>query len=73
MSNLRNGHVRCHYFSNFHVDFKMVSCRMSNLMNGPCYAVNIYVACQFKENCPGEGNGWSARDLVTIGSCRAED
>ena len=22
MSNLRKGHVNCHYFSNFHVDFK---------------------------------------------------
>ena len=22
MSNLRNGHVNCHYFSNVHVDFK---------------------------------------------------
>ena len=24
MSNLRNGYVPCHYFLNFHVDFKMV-------------------------------------------------
>ena len=31
MSNLRNGYVNCHYFFNFNVDFKKVSCCMSNL------------------------------------------
>ena len=24
LSNLRNGHVNCHYFFNFHVDFKQL-------------------------------------------------
>ena len=54
MSNLRNDYVNCHYSSNFHVDFKMVSCRMSNLMNGLCHVHNIlfhvdrlHVACRF--------------------------
>ena len=28
MSNLRNGYVNCHYFSNFHIDFKMVPCQI---------------------------------------------
>ena len=36
MLNLRIGYVDCHYISNSHVDFKMVSCRMSNLRNGLC-------------------------------------
>ena len=33
MSILRNGYVPCHYFYNFHVDFKIVPCRMSMLRN----------------------------------------
>ena len=41
MSNLRNGYVNCHYFSNFHVDFKKVSGRLLNLRNGPCDVDNI--------------------------------
>ena len=33
MSILRNGHVPCHYFYNFHVEFEMVPCHMSILRN----------------------------------------
>ena len=54
MSNLRNGYVNCHYFSYFHVAFKMVSSGMSNLRNGQCHVDNMFshvdrlhVACQF--------------------------
>ena len=42
MSNVRNGYVNCHYLSNFHVDFKMLSCRMSNLRKGLRHVENIF-------------------------------
>ena len=41
MLNFRNGYVNCQYFSNFHVDFKMVSCHMSNIY-GLCHVDNIF-------------------------------
>ena len=54
MSNLRNGHVNCHYFSHFHVDLKKLLCRMSILRNSLCHVDNIFshvdrlhVACRF--------------------------
>ena len=43
MSNSENGYVDFHYFSNFHFDFKMVSCRMSNLRNDLCYVHDIFL------------------------------
>ena len=56
MLNLRIGYVDCHYISNSHVDFKMVSCRMSNLRNGLCnvddfffHVDRLHVACRFWE------------------------
>ena len=52
MSNFKNGYLPCHFFSNFHVDSKMVSCCMSNSRNGLCYLDGIsghvdtlHVAC----------------------------
>ena len=46
--------VNCHYFSNFHVDLKKVSCRRSNLRIDLCHVDNIFapvdrfhVACRF--------------------------
>ena len=42
MSNLRNGNVPCPYFCIIHVDFKIVSCLMSNLRDGPCHVSNIF-------------------------------
>ena len=42
MSNLRNGNVPCPYFCNIHVDFKIVSSRMSNLRNCPCHITNVF-------------------------------
>ena len=51
---LRNGYVNCHYFSNFHVNFKKVSCPMSNLRIDLCHVNNIFshvdrfhVTCRF--------------------------
>ena len=42
------------FLSNFHVDFRMVSCRMLNLRNGLCHIDDIFsdvdrlnVACRF--------------------------
>ena len=47
-------YVNCHYFSNVHVDFKKVSCRMSKLRNDLCHVNDIFshvdrfhVTCQF--------------------------
>ena len=37
MSILRNGNVPCCCFCNFHVDFKISECRLSNVKNGPCH------------------------------------
>ena len=58
MSILRNGNVPCRYFCNFHVDFKIAKCPLSNLRKGPCHVSNIYshvdkvhVTCDFKK-CP---------------------
>ena len=42
MSNFRNGNVPCPYFCNIHVDFKIVSCRMSNIRNCPYHVTNIF-------------------------------
>ena len=42
LSNLRNGNVPCPYVCNIHVDFKIVSCPMSNLRNCPCHVINIF-------------------------------
>ena len=39
---LRNGNVPCRYFCNFHVDFKIATCPLSNLRKGPCHVSNIY-------------------------------
>ena len=54
MSILRNGHVPCYYFYNFHVDFKMVACPMSilrtthvmSLIQFP-HVARLHVACRF--------------------------
>ena len=43
MLNLRNDSVNCHYFSNFHLDFKMLSCRMVNLRNGLCHVNKFFL------------------------------
>ena len=40
MSILRK--VPCRYFCNFHVNFKIAKCRMSNLRKGPCHVTNIF-------------------------------
>ena len=50
----RSGNVPCYYFYNFHDEFKIVLCRLSNLRKGP-YHVNdifshvdkLHVACRF--------------------------
>ena len=42
MSILRNGNVPCRYFCNFHVDFKIAKCRLSNLRKAPCHLGNIF-------------------------------
>ena len=54
ISNLTNGNVPCPYVFNIHVEFKIISCRMSNLRNCPCHVIYIfchvdrfYVACRF--------------------------
>ena len=56
LSILRNAHVPCNYFFNFHVDFKKALCRMSKLINTLFQVVyfysrvtRLYVACHFYE------------------------
>ena len=52
----KKSHVPCHYFSYFHVDFKMGPCRMSILRNSLCHVIynsspvdRPRVACPFQE------------------------
>ena len=53
LSILRNGHVPCHYFYNFHADSKMAPCRMSIETPVSCHYMfcghvdKPYVACRF--------------------------
>ena len=42
MSILRNGNVPCRYLCNFHVDFRIAKCHLSNLKKGPCHVTDIF-------------------------------
>ena len=77
MSNLRYGYVACHYFANFYVDSRMVSCHTLNLGNGLCSVDNffsnadkIYVVCQFEEMSvlPGQIQGSRAINVWKDGT-----
>ena len=35
-------HTPCRYFCNFHVDFKIANCRLSNSRKGPCHVSNMF-------------------------------
>ena len=50
LSNLRNGCLLS-LFSNFHVDFKTASCRISNLRNGLRHVNNIFSCVATKAQC----------------------
>ena len=41
-TNLRNGHVPCCYFCNFHVGLEIVLYCMSNVKNGQCHVIDIF-------------------------------
>ena len=43
VSHVRNGYVDCHYFLNFHFDYKMIQCSMSNLRHGLCHVDYIFL------------------------------
>ena len=54
LSVLSNCNVPCRYFCNYHVDFRIGKCGLSNLRKGPCHVTNVFshvdklhVACQF--------------------------